>query len=274
MDIILPQPDDGFAWVHAQTGSSLVCRALEPLAAHLFTTRQWRLGSTAAGDRDEGWPEVASAMSVGNDALVRVRQVHGAAVCRGSAAGRPEADIIVSDDPGAALAIQTADCVPLLIADTKSRACAAVHAGWRGMAARAPQRAVQALEKDFGCRPENLVAAIGPSIGACCYEVGEDVHAAFAAAGFSTDDRARWFAASPRPSERNPSMPGLKPRRPGYWFFDGWAAASAQLTAVGVSADRIYVAELCTASHPDALCSYRREGARSGRLAAAIRPRD
>src|SRR5207247_2068912 len=82
--------------------------------------------------------------------------------------------------------------------------------------------------------------AAGPSIGACCYEVGEDVRAAF--------DDARWFFAEPRPTARNPSMNGLASiRRARHWFFDGWAATRSQLEAAGVPTDRIHLAELCTA---------------------------
>jgi polyphenol oxidase len=202
-----------------------------------------------------------------------VQQVHGASVFRAGAADTPQADIIIGADPQLAFAIQTADCVPLLIADTRIAACAAVHAGWRGMAARAPQRAVDVLEEQFGCRRGDLVAAIGPSIGACCYEVGEDVREAFASAGFSPGELSRWFADSPQPSAGNTSMPGVTGGRAEHWFFDGWAAVGGQLKAAGLAAKHIHVAALCTASHHDVFCSYRREGARTGRLAAAIRPR-
>ncbi len=214
-------------------------------------------------------------MDVGDAQLLRVRQVHGATVCYAGDANAtpPDADIIVGGDPTTALAIQTADCVPLLLADPRLGTCAAVHAGWRGMVARAPARAVDALQRRFGCRPSELIAAIGPSIGACCYEVGTDVRDAFRAAGFSARALAAWFSDRPQVSARNPSMPGLTTGRPAHWFFDGWSAVSEQLQDAGLSRDRIHVAELCTASHPDVLCSYRREGRRAGRLAAAIRPK-
>jgi hypothetical protein len=267
---MLPQPSDGFAWVQAAPGAALVCQALEPFAAHLFSTRQWTLGSTAQSD---AWLEVAMAMDVDRSELVRVRQVHGAAVRHAGDAAPADADVIVGADPRSALAIQTADCVPLLIVDRRLRACAAVHAGWRGMAARAPAQAIDALQQQFGCRPGDFVAAIGPSIGACCYEVGADVRDAFRGAGFSEAELARWFSDRPQPSPTNPSMPGVTAGRPAHWFFDGWAAVRDQLQATGLAADQIHTAALCTASHTDVLCSYRREGARAGRMAAAIRPR-
>ena len=96
----------------------------------------------------------------------------------------------------------------------------------------------------------------------------------FEAAGFGRGQIARWFLEEPRPSSRNPSMPGLpRPLRASHWFFDGWSAARDQLEEAGVPAARIFVAELCTASHPDTMCSYRREGSAAGRMAGAIRSR-
>lgn len=276
---MLPQPDDTFAWVRAPGGDALVCRALEPFAPHLFTTRVWRLGSAGAGRGDDGWSEVAEAAGVQNGQLVRLHQVHGATaiVARpgepGTRAELPDADIVVSADTGSALAIQTADCVPLLIADRRTGAAAAAHAGWRGQAARVPRAAVEALRREFASRPADLIAAIGPCIGPCCYEVGRDVRQAFADASFSADQLSRWFVEAPRPTARNRSMPGLPAvRRPDHWFFDGQSAVREQLVECGLSLDHVHAADLCTASH-QAFCSYRRDGAEAGRIAAAIRPR-
>ena len=301
--MMLPQPTDAFEWVQAAGGPALVCRPLARLATHIFTTREWPLGSRAA-DSEDAWGEIAAAMQVDRSHLVRVHQVHGAGVVvrrardasasPAGASSRPDADIMVSDDCSIALAIQTADCVPLLIADgadgadgagarradqrsrtdARRAAVAAAHAGWRGLAARVPMAAVDALAREFGARPADLVAAIGPSIGACCYEVGHDVRKQFEDAGFSPAQLARWFVGEPRPSGRNPSMSGLPPKpRAAHWFFDGWAAAHEQLTEAGVPADQIYSAELCTASHAGAFCSYRRDGSPAGRLAAVVRAR-
>jgi len=267
---MLPQPGEGFEWVQTAAGPALICRPLERLAHHLFTTRFWRLGSVS-GDRGAGWVEVASAMAVEEERLVRVTQVHGAAVFVAGPSDRPKADIILGRDPCTALAIQTADCVPLLICDRATLACAAVHAGWRGIAARAPQAGVEALGARFGCRPADLVAAIGPAIGACCYEVGVEVRAAFSGA-FAADRLPRWFAEVPQPSDRNPSMPGIVAGRPEHWYFDGWTAVSDQLEEAGIPRPQIHIAALCTASHAAVFCSYRREGGAAGRLAAAIRP--
>jgi YfiH family protein len=260
-----PKTSDAFAWAQADHGPVLVCRALEPFAAHLFTTRQWPLGAATAGNHESAWADVAHALGVDAAHLARAHQVHGAAVVTRRAGDPPapadplpDADIVVSDDPALTLAIQTADCVPLLIADSRGGAAAAAHAGWRGLAARVPARTVESMAAAFGSRPADLVAAIGPSISAARYEVGDEVRRRFEDAGASAGDLARWFA----PAER-----------PGHWHFDGWAAARDQLATAGVPADQIHVAGLCTASHPEWLCSYRRDGSAAGRIAAAIRPR-
>jgi YfiH family protein len=183
----------------------------------------------------------------------------------------PEADIVVTDDRTLALSVQTADCVPLLIGDRRTGAVAAAHAGWRGLAAGVPRIAVDALAREFGSRPAELVAAIGPSIGACCYEVGADVRDAFRQGGFEAAMNG-WFHDAPQPTADNPSMPGVQAarRRRDHWFFDGWSAAADQLTVAGIPAGQTHVAGLCTASHA-ALCSYRRDGGAAGRMAAVIR---
>jgi YfiH family protein len=265
----------------------LVCRPLEPYAAHLFTTRQWSAGSSATPEvRPAAWPEVARAMGVECSRLIRLSQVHGAAyVVAGSppeaGAELPHADIVTTDRQDLALVVQVADCVPLLIADAvqradragrPARAVAAAHAGWRGLAARVPDRAVAALGREWGSQARDLIAVIGPSIGSCCYEVGLDVRRRFAEAGFGAADLDRWFRSVPAMSARNPSMAGLPlAARDNHWYFDGWQAARHQLLGAGIPEGSIYCAELCTASHPDWLCSYRRDGSPAGRLAGAIR---
>lgn len=90
-----------------------------------------------------------------------------------------EGDGAVTDQPGVMLGVQTADCVPVLIADTNKRVVAAIHAGWRGTVARIVEQGVATMQKEYGSCPEHLVAAVGPSIGACCYAVGEEVRSEF-----------------------------------------------------------------------------------------------
>jgi hypothetical protein len=248
------------------------------LAAHVFTTRHWALGAAGIQADDSGWHEVGGAVGVASERLARIHQVHGAHVHvhrRGRhapSAPLPDADVIVSDDPDVALAVQVADCVPLLLADIDGVAVGAVHAGWRGLAAGALRAAVESLVEQFGCRSHRLVAAVGPSIGACCYEVGPDVRDRFVGAGVPADVLHTWFVQEPRPSAANPPFKNLGDRaRSGHWFFDGWAAARAQLVEAGLDPRHIHVAALCTASHPTTACSYRRDGFGAGRLAAAIR---
>jgi polyphenol oxidase len=261
----LPQPNHGFRWTQTPYGDALVCAALEPFAEHFFTTRGWRLGSPSDG-RGAGWPDVAASIGVNAHQLVRARQIHGASsVVRRRGAAVPvtadlqDADILMTDDRALALAIQTADCVPLLVADRRTGAVAASHAGWRGLAAGVPQVTVQTLAREFGARADDLVAVVGPSISAARYEVGAEVRERFERARYSSTQIARWFSGGARAE---------------HWQFDGWQAARDQLEAAGLPAVQIHEARLCTASWPESLCSYRRDGTAAGRLAAVIRRRD
>jgi YfiH family protein len=292
MMFTLPKPSGAFHWVQlpsfdgTQTRSfdgahdrpALVCDALTPFASHFFTTRGWKLGAPAA--TADGWIEVAEAAGVELPRLGRLRQVHGAdAVVLRSGAGHSErdegelgeADIVLTNDAARVLTIRVADCLPILVVDRATRAVAAAHAGWRGLAARVPIVTIERIAAEFGSRPADLLVAIGPSIGACCYEVGEDVRSRFA--GFEAADVERWFAAQPSVWAGNPRVSTLSSlRRSGHWFFDGWQCARDQLTSAGVPADQVFVAELCTASHGAAFCSYRRDGAgAAGRMVGAIR---
>src|SRR5437764_6195958 len=184
LDIGLPQPSDSFRWVQVGVRPALTCRALEPIVQHFITTREWELGGaaiTTGNTGDRGWEEIGAALGV---ELVRINQVHGRDVVirRAGDSARwplPDADIVVSNDPAIAVAIQVADCVPILIADRVTGAVAAAHAGWRGLAAGVPGVTVEALVREFGSRPDDLIAAAGPSIGACCYEVGPEVRRRF-----------------------------------------------------------------------------------------------
>jgi YfiH family protein len=258
-----PQPSGGFEWVQAPGGPALVCGALRPFADHLFTTRAWALGSNPQ-TRDEDWQPVATGLGVEPARLARLHQVHGAAVVvrragdapRSPGESLPDADILISNDPSEALTIQTADCVPVLIADRVTGAVAAAHAGWRGLAAGVPGVTVAALARELGSAPADLIAAIGPCISAERYEVGRDVRARFLAAEFSAEAIARWFG------------PGVRPE---HWLFDAPRSARDQLEAAGVRAGNIHSSGLCTATCQDLFCSYRRDGAGAGRLAAAIR---
>ncbi len=250
-----PIPADGFEWCARPWGDVLACAPLAAAADHFFTARNLALQEDASG-----WRQVAGAIGVRPENLLLVRQVHGATVAVATPGRqgwtRPDADVIATDDPETAVAIQTADCVPILLAEDSGRAVAAVHAGWRGLAARAPIAGVDALLHRFGVRPERLIAAIGPAIGACCYEVGPEVREAFALAGHHPDLLDRWF----------------EPRPAGRFRLDTVAAARGQLEEAGVPPPRIHAAGLCTKTHANVFHSYRADGARAGRMAAVIRP--
>jgi YfiH family protein len=187
--------------------------------------------------------------------MLRPRQVHGDAVVvvASTPADSPdacaaEADIIMTNGPGVAVAVQSADCVPLLLHDPASGAVAAAHAGWRGTAAGAAQSAVRAMGENFGTNAADLIVAIGPSIGPCCYRVGDELLGRFGPAG------RRWFY-----------------RQADGWMLNLWNANRDQLIEAGVRSPNIHIAELCTATHPEVFESYRRDGPAAGRLAAAIR---
>jgi len=259
----LPEP---FSWTDSPCGTALRCRPIEDVARHLFTTRQLELSP-------EGWSRVGAALGV--TAVVTGNQVHGRDVIvvrRGSARvpGPLPGDVVVSDDPDVAVAVRAADCVPLLMADVKRGAVAAVHAGWRGTAAGAAVAAVQALSREFCSRPSDILVAIGPSIGPCCYEVGSELVDAFAAAGHPRHLIDRWFQAPPSSHSRlRPVLSGGEGPR---LRLDVAGANRDQLVLAGVPDAQIHAVGLCTAMHLEVLTSYRAEKDRAGRLVAAIAP--
>jgi YfiH family protein len=220
----------------------------------------------------EDWDLVARA--VGARAVQTLTQVHGRnvfAIRKGRGVrgeGRPEADVLVSDDPDIAVAVRAADCVPLLIGDRRTGAVAAVHAGWRGTAAGAASAAVDALAREFRARPADLIAAIGPSIGPCCYEVGTELVDAFAAAGHPRHLIDRWFIAPPPRRGARPVLSGAE--RPKLRL-DAWAANRDQLMLSGLDEQNIHACGLCTASHIELFPSYRIEKDRAGRIAGLIK---
>jgi YfiH family protein len=275
--MILPRPDPAFSWQITTRGPALVCEPLARLAPHFFTSATWWLGARdqRRNDHPDGWEEIRTEIDVAPKHLARMRQVHGSASVVATANGAPPlpvADIIVSVDPLMAIAVQAADCVPLLLADRRSGAVAAAHAGWRGLAADVPGIAVDTLRQHYGTKPEDLVVAAGPSIGACCYQVGPDVYDAFARTGAASASMSRWFRQTPATLAGNPPFAGVPASAVrDRWFFDGWAAARDLLVAAGVSPASVHQCGLCTASHPALFCSYRRDGAPAGRMAGEIR---
>ena len=168
--------------------------------------------------------------------LASLKQIHSsecvAAEGRAGVLGR--GDALLEDAPGAVVAVKTADCIPILLADERRRAVAAVHAGWRGTAAQIATRAVEAMRARFGTAPADLHAAIGPGIGKCCYEVGPEVAAQFGEQGRAHIDLA--------------------------------AVNRDQLAQTGVSPERIYLSNLCTMCGAAEFHSFRRDKGAAGRL--------
>jgi YfiH family protein len=251
-----PQPTRAFEWTQAPGGWGRVlrCVPLSAAADHFFTANELMLR-----DRADEWDAVARAIGIAAGDLLLIRQVHGAVVAVASADrqrpwDRPEADAIISNDPDAAIAVRVADCVPVLLSDETGRTVAAVHAGWRGIAKRAVIAAVETMQARYGVRPERLIAAVGPSIGPCCYEVGESTLESFREHGHHSALLDRWFEP-----------------RGGKYHLNLWQATRDELEGAGVNPDTIHVAELCTKTHAQRFHSYRVQGERAGRMAAVIR---
>lgn len=204
---------------------------------------------------------VAEEIGVERAAIRLLRQIHGRTIVtvrRGDPVPpeRPEGDILISADPRSAIGVRVADCAPILIADRVRPVVAAAHAGWRGAMQDVAGTAVRAMQETFGSDPADLLVAIGPSLGACCGEMGPEVLEAFHAAGHAEPDLDRWFSAGPR----------------GRAHFDLPLANRDQLERAGVPATSIYVAGLCTRCRPDVFHSYRAASASAGRMIGIIRP--
>jgi purine-nucleoside/S-methyl-5'-thioadenosine phosphorylase / adenosine deaminase len=249
-----PEPAPGFVWVQAPWGQQLKSSALDAFP-HGWTTRQLALRGSP-DQETQAWAHVATAAACDSASLVRLRQVHGAVVhCPNATrpvADRPSADAALSSDVGILLTVQVADCAPIVFGDTSTNTVAVAHAGWRGTAAGIAGATLSALAR-HRVRMSDVVAAIGPSIGPCCYRVGAELVDAFRDAGWPKET-ATWFE-----------------QRADGWYLDLWRANLDQLVQQGVSRDAVHVAGLCTACHPDWFFSYRREGAGTGRMAAYIR---
>jgi YfiH family protein len=255
--MVQPQPNDGFEWTQAEWGLVLRCRPLARIADHFFTTANLELRDS----RDE-WNAVGREIQVGCDRVLLLRQVHGANVAivnRGeyTSGPRPEADAAVTNDFSVALAVRVADCAPILIGDRRQRVVAAAHAGWRGTVQRVAESAVNTMREQFGSRPDDLVAAIGPCLSVCCAEVGPEVLETFRQAGHGPDSLARWFTSG----------------RGDRFQLDLPLANRDQLAAAGVPPSRIHVSGLCTKSFPELFHSYRVRRERAGRMIGIIRVR-
>jgi purine-nucleoside/S-methyl-5'-thioadenosine phosphorylase / adenosine deaminase len=214
--------------------------------------------------------------------VIALRQIHSDIVHLVSAENvdaaeePPQGDALITRERGVSLAVQTADCVPILLADKRHHAIAVVHAGWRGTLSRIAEKTLGRMHMEFGTRPEDVVAALGPSIGRCCYEVGSDVAKEFHA---QFPDAREWFDGpydALAAGENDPNwLPWLTMKPPGHApppltvQLDLISANRGILAGAGVPPANISSSHYCTACRTDLFFSYRRERT-TGRLMAAI----
>ncbi len=179
--------------------------------------------------------------------LASARQIHSSRCLYAAAPGRVgEADALITDRPGLLLAVRTADCLPIFVADPEHRAVAAIHAGWRGLLAGILKEVLGQMAERFGAHPEALLIAIGPAIGGCCYEVGPEVATQF--------------------RELFPERKDLDGRT----RLDLTEAARRQLLEAGVREQGVTAAGLCTRCLAEEFYSWRRDGPRTGRMLSVI----
>ena len=215
-----------------------------------------------------------AALGTENFALVPLKQIHSDAIHMFSAAPAHscKGDAAVTNRPGLLLAVQTADCVPILLVDPRNRAVAAIHAGWKGTLARIAEKAVGRMRLEFGSKPADLLAALGPCIGPCCYEVGAEFVTKFSAQFADASD----YFDEPRSGEEPNPLQWLNMMPPGHQpplrnvHLDLSKANRSQLVAAGLRPQNIFASGLCSACRPNLFFSHRREGARTGRLMAVI----
>jgi len=212
--------------------------------------------------------------------LVTLKQIHSSIVHivgtadAGDAATR-NGDGLITSETGILLGIQTADCIPVLVADKKKWVVAAFHAGWRGTLKRIAEHGVGRMRLEFGSRPEDLIAAIGPGIGACCYAVGEEVQMEFASQ-FSYASDLFFEAYDPDPVKENYPLLFLTARAPGHsslgpaLHLDLIEANRRQLLDAGLAAKNIFVQGDCTSCRTDRYFSHRAEHGFTGRSLSVI----
>jgi hypothetical protein len=217
--------------------------------------------------------------------VVTLHQIHSSLVRRVTAddaaagtsfyAGCAKADGMMTNEPGILLAIQTADCIPVLVADRKQRAVAAFHAGWRGTLKRIVENGVGRMRLAFESKPEDLVAAIGPGISACCYSVGNEVIEEFKSQ-FSYADELFSEVCDLDPIRENYPLLFLTARAPGHGelgpglHLDLMEANRRQLLDAGLKDDAIAVVGDCTSCQTDRYFSYRADHGFTGRMLSAI----
>ena len=208
--------------------------------------------------------------------LISLRQIHSDLIHRVDRTPQQSltGDGLVTDTPGLLVAVQTADCLPIILVDPKRPAVGVFHAGWRGTVKRIVEKGVGEMRKHFGSDPRNLVAAIGPGVQGCCYEVGEEVRNRFEAQFAYARSLFREVKESDPVREKYPML-FLTARAPGHselpvkLFLDLVEANRRQLLDAGVLARNIEATAPCTACHTELLFSFRAEKGVTGRLMGA-----
>jgi hypothetical protein len=269
---------DKLAWlVHAfSTRLGGVSRGYGGNALNLGFTKQ---DSRAAVERNRELFLKALGVRNGRKSwpLVSLRQIHSDLIHRvDRMPDQPLAgDGLVTNTPGLLLAVQTADCLPVILVDPKRRAAGVFHAGWRGTVKRIVEKGVGEMRKHFKSDPRKLVAAIGPGVQGCCYEVGEEVRAKFEAQFAYAASLFREVKESDPVREKYPLL-FLTARAPGHselpvrLFLDLVEANRRQLLDAGVLAKNIDTAAPCTACHTELLFSFRAEKGVTGRMMGAV----
>jgi hypothetical protein len=278
----LPVPAWEFSWLWA--GFSTRKGGLSHAYCAEDTPGELNLGFTVADDRETIFSNRRLlAEAVTSDAgipLITLRQFHSNfivhAVAADAARRRPhKADGQMTDEPELLLAIQTADCIPVLVADRRRRAVAAFHAGWRGTVRRIVETGIGRMRLAFGSRPEDLVAAIGPGIGVCCYAVGAEILSEFESQFPYARELFREVYGADPVRTKYPMLfmtqraPGHSPIGPSL-HVDLIEANRRQLLAAGVKRKSIQVVGGCTQCHSELFFSHRASRGHAGRMMAVI----
>ena len=242
------------------------------------------LGFTADDDRSlvaANRKLLVEAVTGGADTpLVTIRQIHSSVLvhCAATEAQRQspcKGDGLMTDQPGVLLGVQTADCIPVLVADRKRRAVAAFHAGWRGTVKRIVESGVGRMRLEFGSRPEDLIAAIGPGIGACCYAVGEDLLSEFESQFPYGRELFREVYSADVVRTKYPMLfltqraPGHSPTGPST-HLNLVEANRRQLLDAGLKPGSIRIVGGCTNCHTDLFFSHRASKGHAGRMMSVI----
>jgi YfiH family protein len=237
----------------------------EDTRAHVEENRKLFLLALGAATRGKLWP------------LVVNRQIHSDIIhVVPDAYPNPLAgDGLITRVPGLVVAIMTADCLPVLVVDVKKKVVGAFHAGWRGTVKRIVEKGAGVLRHEYGSRPEDIHAAIGPGIGKCCYAVGEDVKSEFESQFSYAGELFHEVQQADPVREKYPLL-FLNARAPGHGeccgrlHLDLQKANRRQLQAAGVPEKQITTLEQCTACDTGKFFSHRAEKGRTGRMMAAI----